>query len=628
MIKIATFDIFDTCLVRATGGPDSVFILMARRILNTSSKSDIQDFVIIRKEGEKKARNMFNREISLAELYSQCDFSGLTDWKNEDIMRVELEVEKNVLTPVMEIKSKIIKLREKGIKIGYISDMYLPANFIKSVLEENGLYKENDLLYVSSESKNTKSDGALYRYFKDQQSITHFGNWVHYGDNWHSDWINALKAGALVKHVKHQYNDNETLDEKRTLPYLKKDIEIIHSVCKSLRICFSKDQRYSFAVDVIAPIYVPFVWNVLSQACSRGIKDLYFFARDGLIFYQIARIFSPSFNDISLHYIYVSRKSIYFPTVDCFDKENIKSLFPKDETSYNRIMADLCMKEDDFDSSQWDDIIRLNGRDEIVDYVFSHHQIEFILKQKYEEQRSLFLKYLEKEGLARINDKSALVDLRGTRKSHERINTFLRKNGYKEVYGYYFEVIEDRVPPSNGDMYYSEIYREDFVGTSFYEALQNSTALFEQYFSITPHNRTSHYYQNSQGEICPVFDKEEIPSYRREYYDKNVKACVDFAKMYQKYVSVEHSNIFSQYFLTSFLMLMKHPKHRFLKLLDGLRVSENEFTNSFFVKKLTPYNVLNYRIIWKKGSAAYTYGIWLWNIHSIINNLKRWIISR
>ena len=54
---IYSYDIFDTCLIRACGEPSHVWDILAHRILGSSADiAQISDFVLIRRSAEGKAR--------------------------------------------------------------------------------------------------------------------------------------------------------------------------------------------------------------------------------------------------------------------------------------------------------------------------------------------------------------------------------------------------------------------------------------------------------------------------------------------------------------------------------------------------------------------------------------------
>ena len=150
-MRYYSFDLFDTCFVRACGDPKNIFDLLAYRILGDDSSDSVRyDFSQIRIEGEKKARKLSNKkEISLDDIYMNCDFSGLTSLSNKKILMAEMEIEKEQLVPVYSIWKKIRELHQEGHGIYYISDMYLPYEFLLNLLKEYDFWKDKDSLYVS-----------------------------------------------------------------------------------------------------------------------------------------------------------------------------------------------------------------------------------------------------------------------------------------------------------------------------------------------------------------------------------------------------------------------------------------------------------------------------------------------
>ncbi len=73
-----------------------------------------------------------------------------------------------------------------GKKVICTSDMYLPLDVIKKILEKNG-YKDIDKIYLSSEIKKTKSTGNLYDYVINDLKIN-ANEIIHIGDNIESDY--------------------------------------------------------------------------------------------------------------------------------------------------------------------------------------------------------------------------------------------------------------------------------------------------------------------------------------------------------------------------------------------------------------------------------------------------------
>ena len=112
--SIYSYDIFDTCLVRACGEPSHVWDILAHKILGESADfAQIADFVLIRRSAEGKAREELisheKEDVTIEDIYTYCDFSSLTDISKHDIMEEEMAVEEKMLIPVYSVLTSYIK---------------------------------------------------------------------------------------------------------------------------------------------------------------------------------------------------------------------------------------------------------------------------------------------------------------------------------------------------------------------------------------------------------------------------------------------------------------------------------------------------------------------------------------
>ena len=183
-MDIVSFDIFDTCFVRACGTPEKIFTLLAMEVLgDTADDTVIADFSLIIRKGEQTAREKSCREeVTLEEIYECCDFSGLTALSGCDIAALECKIEREQLIPVFSIRQKIDDYRREGKSIIYISDMYMSEDFIMALLTDNGFWYDGDRLFVSSKEYLSKSTGNLYKYIAENIGIK-YSLWLHHGDN-------------------------------------------------------------------------------------------------------------------------------------------------------------------------------------------------------------------------------------------------------------------------------------------------------------------------------------------------------------------------------------------------------------------------------------------------------------
>jgi predicted HAD superfamily hydrolase len=93
---------------------------------------------------------------------------------------------------------------------------------------------------------------------------------------------------------------------------------VLSGASRAVRLSTDEKQESAFtttAAGVLAPLLFLFAWWVLKDAESRGIKRLYFLARDGQILHRVAKVLAARWQlDIELRYLYCSRESLLAPS--------------------------------------------------------------------------------------------------------------------------------------------------------------------------------------------------------------------------------------------------------------------------------------------------------------------------
>ena len=166
MITKASFDVFDTVLTRRVATPASLFLLLGRRALNCGFvRVDASTFQEHRIASEKEARALaVCGEVTLKEIYQiLISRLGVCSQYADILLRLELDLEAQVIVPVPSAFEMIIAARRWSPTVLFTSDMYLPGDFIRDQLMRNGLWCSGDKLYVSSELGVSKAAGELYR---------------------------------------------------------------------------------------------------------------------------------------------------------------------------------------------------------------------------------------------------------------------------------------------------------------------------------------------------------------------------------------------------------------------------------------------------------------------------------
>lgn len=578
-MKIHSFDIFDTCLIRTCGRPVSVFDILAEKILGHDACISLKnDFTYIRITGEQKARqaliNNECEEVTLDEIYNYCDFSSITSVPVDFIKQQELATEAEVLVPVFSIKHEIDSLHQKGESVIFISDMYLPYEFILKLLKNVGLFVDNDSLYLSSSMKKCKSTGNLYKYIKEVHNI-YYKQWVHTGDNKLSDYQVPRKLGIRARHIKHKYNTYEREMIELECSNGKLNRHIMASISRACRLINAPSPTVSFASNFIAPLYVPFVYSVMIDAKNRGITDLHFLARDSYIFYSIAKELVHKFEGLNIHYIYVSRKSLYLPSLDTIDFNNLSS-----RLSYidNYSIYDVCDRfQLDDKVSLFSDYSDLNGP-VLLEALLNNQIFQELLRSKRDEQRSLCIEYFNQEKLT--NGNSAIVDLSGSRKCHIAINKILSIFHFQPVFAYYFDVLNEHIP---GRDYYSFFSHYRYYFNK--RAVKSPQEVFEQYFSITDHGSTL-WYTLKDGNVLPVLDELGSNSELNANITKiNIDVCRVFCKYYSKLVNTDLSDMLVCDALRVFTSFKRHPEIEFVYALNGLNAGVINSRNKNFIRK-------------------------------------------
>ena len=168
-----------------------------------------------------------------------------------------MEIEEQELFPNPEMLSTVNQYREKGFKIAFVSDMYLPTSFIRKMLVKLGFCLESDLVFVSAECKASKYNGKLFQ-FVFNETKTKAKEWIHYGDNKLSDYYVPKLKGIKAFHVSNTgFTDQEKnwIDEAQFYSN-KHEIELWAGLCRLTRLQNEQNFAVTMAIDFIITLSV------------------------------------------------------------------------------------------------------------------------------------------------------------------------------------------------------------------------------------------------------------------------------------------------------------------------------------------------------------------------------------
>ncbi len=189
--EVISFDVFDTALMRPLAQPDHLFWFLE----STARELDCgEQFRARRISAERNARlralTRGHDEVTLAEIYSALAGSSTA---LEALAAAEFALELELTRPHPSIKSIYEEALRSGKRVVFTSDTYLSRAQVQELLARNG-YRQYEDLFVSSENRQTKRSGALFRYVSQRMAIEP-GRILHIGDTFRPDVLRARMAG-------------------------------------------------------------------------------------------------------------------------------------------------------------------------------------------------------------------------------------------------------------------------------------------------------------------------------------------------------------------------------------------------------------------------------------------------
>lgn len=357
LAQVVSFDIFDTLLVRPWFAPDNLFDFME---LVVARRFGIPEFARLRHEAERLARlRGRNFDVGIADIYAEFAALIQDPQKAQAIRALEEHAEWTMLAPNAEVCEAARNLAAKGKRLVAVSDMYLEEEFLRKLLKKNDL----DIfaaIYVSNSVGKRKDDGTMWRELPRWQD-TEAGQWVHVGDNEHSDVQRPLIEGfAVPVHVMKAADQfrlfNETATEWMRPQYWQEGLLlgllanriflkgracsplVLDNTARSITITSLRD----FGYLVIGPALTSFMAWLLREARRERISMLLYVSREGHLLKKAHDLISGSYGELNADappaasYFLSSRTTACFAALN--DAESIELLL---NARFRGSLADL-----------------------------------------------------------------------------------------------------------------------------------------------------------------------------------------------------------------------------------------------------------------------------------------------
>lgn len=625
-MNLASFDIFDTVLIRKCGRPGNIFHLLAQKLYPDDEAKKVA-FIQWRRQAEGRvASRIKGRETTIASIYTDADVAVFSNYTPAQLIEAEKETESENLIANPAVKSIIEKCRNEGKTVCFISDMYLDSEFLSRVLKREGCLIGNEKVYVSCEEGARKSTGSLYDKIRSYLNPTH---WEHYGDHPVSDVKRAKGKGIKATLIETAFTESEKhlADNSKQHGY---ELSCLAGLQRAARIANGNNAYDALAADFVAPAYIPYVQFVLEKAKEQGIKRLYFLSRDSYILQKIAEQMQGEYPGIELKYLFVSRKALLLPylqepTTARFlavqDKQTLLGKYVK-ELLNSLATSSTELKEKFATKFEYSRITSKQQEEDFLNKIFGEKsKFRNHLKKTATEKRELLNAYFAQEGLFDDCEK-AMVDVGWLGTTRLMINSILRDEKQKDAQFFYYGVRGDVLDNSHGVFY--NYFTPQELSTEL-------TTMVENYFSASPYPSTTGY-RVENGKVIPTF-KEDSAIKSNKIIDANIAACTYIAG------EISHTATLKADMLrawckraTETMLALKHCDID----LNPLRNAE-VFDGKPFVKILSTKELLNIMLLggrctaFDKASIKLTTGRLFgtaWKICRITGKIRRFLYLR
>ncbi|GAT31762.1 haloacid dehalogenase-like hydrolase [Terrimicrobium sacchariphilum] len=404
---MTTFDIFDTVITRAVAAPRHIFDVLEQRLAHGYP---VRGLAKARVEAEKLAgeRLRHERDPRLDEIYSEL----------QALLHIDAEVMAAILSEELALELDYVRPHPPGASLlkaaradntfgGFLSDMYLPGDFVKQLLAKCGLWQVGDRLWMSCETGASKHQGTLFQRVKDDCGA-HYSDWTHVGDNPHSDGhspaalgIRSILLEPPSQHVilirsreESQYRANGALALARRSDRPADQSAHLRNV-------------WDFGAEIAGPIVYWLYTEILRAAEREGVTDLCFLARDGQILHRLSQSLAARHGGIRCHYVAASRQAFHLAGVRAIDDRIKQWLFAEPETlraidvldrlhlrdrlatEFSAFLQPHDLREDSFVGSRQDLVWAFLTRPEIAEAILQQAQAERDLIQRYFAQFAL-----------------------------------------------------------------------------------------------------------------------------------------------------------------------------------------------------------------------------------------------
>lgn len=604
--EIVLFDIFDTILLRSVE-PEYTKKIWAKRLsVQLGDQIPYERLYGIRNELEAQmcqinADNGDDPELHFDALikviYRKLVEEHLIDSAydyfmfEEECKEIELEVEKAVQYVDPNWIDVVTELKTKNVGVYCVSDFYLGKKMLEELFDYHNIRCYVDDIFVSSEFKRTKRTGRLFDVVLKELKLEKT-DVIMVGDNRHSDYEIPLQKGIDAYLLDREEQRNFYEGYKRTYGNDRTYTQELQTLTKSM----GKKQKQCFH-EITFSLYL-YIELLHKRLIVQKAKNVFFLAREGEFLLKLFNEYQKSqgYNDIQHiqpHYIKVSRKSTFLPSLKNINEEKFDILFRQ----YRNISIRDYLYNINFDQ---EDVTKITSRlnidadhkegdlptSEAFNKLLDDSEFRKSYEDKRTKQKDLFQRYLLQYGVNIEEEGIHLVDVGWKGTIQDNIYRILGEKVL--VAGYYLGLISTGDMKDNnkkqGVLFSSIPYK-----SPFYDVYNENRALYEVILGA------SHGSANQYVEVDGVVDVETIQTDKeKQLFEKIISPLQDdiyqyFCKLCElfckKDIKVEK---YASDFAKIHARMVFFPTNKEINFFNGLYHYEN-----FGVFEYSTFNIQN-----------------------------------
>lgn len=504
-------DIFDTIVTRSVD-PEYIKKIWSMFVVNVF-KLDIkpEDLYQKRSEIEKKLsdnalvaghdsefKHKYMIDLIHSFLVQEHKLPYQRDYFLRKCVQTEINIEKQQLFVRQDLFDLIKYFKKKNKKIILISDMYLSKKSITEILSNLDIVRFVDDIFVSSEYLISKRSGKLYKYILEKYN-TRPEKCCMIGDNKNADYIAPLSLGIkpYLLDVSSQYNEYKKCRENSN------EEEIFNKIKKVV-----KSKNNLPFVDTVYSLYM-FIERLYFKLMEVDAEDVVFLSREGQFLQKLFEEYQKTiqYKKIKTHYMLVSRKSTYLPSLNKISNEDFSVLFKAyADISPTEFLRSIGFSNDEISEIQKKSIKKIEYDKKIINFSkskeFANILNNRIFKQLYEkkrcDQKQQFKNYVEELG---VGDKSKMyiVDVGWKGTIQNNIQKIL--GGSISVQGYYLGM--NIIDKTNYDILKNKeglLFSNYPEETNYFILFDENRPLFEMLLGAS-HGAAEYYIKDKTGVV-------------------------------------------------------------------------------------------------------------------------------